>query len=250
GVMPPGFDLPGAAEVWLPLQTNIDALPLPDRAATNHDIVARLKPGVGVAQADAELKAIDRQLEREYPEFRRGWSVKVVSLRQELLGDLEGHVRKSLFALMAAVGFLLMICCANIANLQLARGIAREREFAVRSALGAGRWQLLRQLLTENILLALVGGVAGVVLANWLIPILAALNPIRGISFAAFFYDFELDRRVLMFALGTAFLTGAIFGLLPAFKAASADELMLRLKLGDQRSGGVAAGRKWFNGLI
>jgi len=250
GVMPPGFDLPGAAEVWLPLQTNIDMLPLTERAATNHEIIARLKPGVDIAQADAELKAIDRQLEQEFPEFRRGWSQKLLSLRQELLGDLEGHVRRSLFALMAGVGFLLLICCANIANLQLARGIAREREFAVRSALGAGRWQLLRQLLIENILLALVGGVCGVLLANWLIPILAALNPIRGISFAAFFYNFELDRRVLTFAFGTAVVTGVVFGLLPAFKAAGKHELMPRLKLGDQRSGGLAAGRKWFSGLI
>src|SRR6266702_4014559 len=101
GVMPPGFDLPAAAQIWLPLQTNIDSAPLTERATTNHEIVARLKPDVTVAQADAELKAIDRQLEQEYPEFRRGWSVKVVSLRQELLGDLEGHVRKSLFTLMA-----------------------------------------------------------------------------------------------------------------------------------------------------
>ena len=249
GVMPPGFDLPAAAQIWLPLQTNIDSAPLTERATTNHEIVARLKPDVTVAQADAELKAIDRQLEQEYPEFRRGWSVKVVSLRQELLGDLEGHVRKSLFALMGGVGFLLLICCANIANLQLARGIAREREFAVRCALGAGRWQLLRQLLIENLVLALVGGVVGVLLANWLLPVLAAVNPIRGVSFAAFFYNFELDRRVLVFAFATAFLTGVIFGLLPGFKAACVQELIPRLKLGDQR-GGLGTGRKWFNGII
>src|SRR5207302_11416726 len=168
---------------------------------TNHEIVARLKPGLTVAQADAELKAIDRQLEQEYPEFRRGWSQKLISLRQDLLGDLEGHVRKSLFALMGGVGFLLLICCANIANLQLARGIARERELALRRALGAGRWRLVRQLLTESMLLALLGGAAGVILAKWLIPVLAALNPIRGIAFAAFLHNFEMDQRVLVFAL-------------------------------------------------
>src|SRR6266550_804300 len=114
GVMPPGFDLPAAAEIWIPLQANVENLPLTERAATNNEIVARLRPGVSLQQADAELKAIDRQLEQEYPDFRRGWSVKVISLRQELLGDLEGHVNKALFALMAGVGFLLLICCANV----------------------------------------------------------------------------------------------------------------------------------------
>ncbi len=212
GVMPPGFDLPGAA--------------------------------------DAELKAIAHQLEQEYPNFRRGWSVRVVSLRQELLGDLEGHVRKALFALMAGVGFLLLICCANVANLQLARGIAREREFAIRLALGAGRWCLVRQLLTESVLLALVGGIAGLLLAKWLLPVLAALNPIQGISFAAFFHNFEIDQRVLAFALFVTLLTGIAFGLLPALRAAGAHELMPRIKLGDQRSGGAISGRRWFNAFI
>src|SRR2546423_347664 len=250
GVMPPGFDLPAAAEIWIPLQANIDNLPLTERAATNHEIVARLRPGVSLAQADAELKAIDRQLEQEYPDFRRGWSVKVISLRQELLGDLEGHVHRALFTLVLGVGFLLLICCANVANLQLARGISRERELALRRALGAGRWRLVRQLLTESMLLALLGGAAGLVLANWLLPILAALNPIRGISFATFFHNFELDQHVLVFALFITLLTGVIFGLLPALKGAGADELMPRIKEGDQRSGGTVSGRRWFNALI
>src|SRR5213082_2921318 len=250
GVMPPGFDLPAAAEIWIPLQANIENLPLTQRAATNNEIVARLRPGVSLQQADAELKAIDRQLEQEYPAFRRGWSVKAISLRQELLGDLEGHVRSALFILMAGVGFLLLICCANVANLQLARGISRERELALRRALGAGRWRLVRQLLTESILLALLGGAAGLVLANWLLPILAALNPIRGISFAAFFHNFELDQHVLVFALFITLLTGVIFGLLPALKGAGADELMPRIKEGDQRTGGTVSSRRWFNALI
>jgi putative ABC transport system permease protein len=250
GVMPPGFDLPTAAEIWIPFQVNIDTLPFTERAVPSSEIAARLKPGVTLTQADAELKAIARQLEQEYPAFRRGWTVKVVSLRQAVLGDLEGHVRKALFALMGGVGFLLLICCANVANLQLARGIARQRELALRRALGAGRGRLVRQLLTESMLLALIGGLAGLLLANWLLPILAALNPIQGISFAAFFHNFELDRRVLAFALVVTLLTGVIFGLLPALKTAGADELMARIKEGDQRSGGVASGRRWFSNLI
>jgi putative ABC transport system permease protein len=250
GVMPPGFDLPGAAEIWTPFQVNIDSLPLAERTVRRGDIIARLKPGIGLNQADRELKAIAYQLEQEHPEFQRGWTVRVVSFRQELLGDLEGHVRKALLALMAGVSFLLLICCANVANLQLARGIARERELALRRALGAGHWRLVRQLLTESLLLATLGGSAGLLMAKWLLPILATLNPIQGISFAAFFHNFEIDRRVLAFAFFVTLLTGVIFGLLPALKAAGAHELMPRIKLGDQRSAGTASGRRWFNGLI
>ncbi len=250
GVMPPGFDVPGIADVWVPLQVNIDTLPLTERAATNNTIVARLRPGVSLGQADAELKAITRQLEQEYPDFRRGWTVKVVSLRQDLLGDLEGGMHKALFALVAGVAFLLLICCANVANLQLARGVARERELVLRRALGAGRWRIARQLLTENILLAIIGGMAGLLLAYWLLPILAWLNPIQGISLAAFFHNFSIDQRVLVFALCISVLTGVAFGLLPALKGAGAHELMPRIKQGDQRSGGDVAGRRWLKGLI
>src|SRR5438046_3959201 len=248
--MPPGFDVPGIADVWVPLQVNIDTLPLIERAATNNTIVERLRPGVSLGQADAELKAIAHQLEQEYPDFRRGWTVKVLSLRQDLLGDLEGRGHSALFAIMAGVAFLWLICCANIANLQLARGVARERELVLRRALGAGRWRIARQLLTENILLAVIGGTAGLLLAYWLLPILVALNPIQGISLAAFFHNFSIDQRVLVFALCVSVLTGIAFGLLPALKGAGAHELMPRIKQGDQRSGGDFAGRRWLKGLI
>jgi putative ABC transport system permease protein len=250
GVMPPGFDLPGIADVWVPSQMDIDSLPLKDRAATNNTIVARLRPGVSLGQADAELKGIARQLEQEYPNVRRGWTVKAVSLRQDLLGDLEGRVRRALFALMAGVAFLLLICCANVANLQLARGVARQRELVLRRALGAGRWRIARQLLTENSLLALTGGMAGLLLAYWLLPILAALNPIQGISLAAFFHTFSIDQRVLAFVLCVTVFTGIASGLLPALKGAGAHELMPRIRQGDQHSGGNAAGHGWLNRLI
>ena len=250
GVLPPGFDLPSAAEIWVPLQVTIESLPLQERAVHSSEIVARLKPGVAVKEADRELKAIARQLEQEYPDFRRGWSVRVISLRQQLLGDIEGHVKKALFTLMAGVGFLLLICCANVANLQLARGIARERELALRRALGAGGRRLIRQLLTESMLLALLGGIVGLLLAYWLVPILAALSPIQGPSFAPFLHHFEIDGRVLGFSLCTSLLTGVIFGLLPAVKSAGEQELMPRIKQGDQRSGGGVSGRRWLNGLI
>jgi putative ABC transport system permease protein len=250
GVMPRGFDLPGIADVWIPFQLDIDSLPLTERAATNNAIIARLRPGVSLGQADSELKAIARQLEQEYPNFRRGWTVKVVSLRQDLLGDLEGRVHRALFALIAGVAFLLLICCANVANLQLARGVARERELVLRRALGAGRWRVARQLLTENILLAVIGGMAGLLLAHWLLPILAALNPIQGISLAAFFHNFSIDQRVLAFVLCTTVFTGVASGLLPALKGAGAHELMPRIRQGDQHSGGDAASRGWLKRLV
>jgi putative ABC transport system permease protein len=250
GVIPPGFDLPAAAEIWVPLQTNIDSLPLADRAAPMYEVVAKLLPGISIEKADAESKSIARQLEQEYPQLRRGWTVKLIWLRQELLGDLAGNVSKALFALMAGVTFLLLICCANVANLQLARGITRAREFALRRALGASRWRLVRQLLTESMLLAVLGGVGGLLLAYWIVPVLAAMNPIQGISLASFFHNFKIDGRVLSFALLVTLATGVIFGLIPALKSAGERDVMPRLKQGDQRIGAGAPGRRWLNVLI
>jgi putative ABC transport system permease protein len=249
GVMPPGFDLPEAAEIWLPLQTKIDSLPFADRAVPGYEVVAKLRPGISLKQADAESKSIARQLEQEFPQVRRGWSVKLVWLRQELLGDVAGRVNKALVALMGGVGFLLLICCANVANLQLARGIARTRELALRRALGASRSRLVRQLLAESMLLALVGGAGGLLLAHWILPLLAAMNPIPGISLAGFFRNFRIDSRVLAFALLVTLATGVIFGLVPALKGAGEREVMPRLKQGDQRTAG-GAGRGWLNILI
>ena len=249
GVMPPGFDLPEAAEIWLPLQKRIDSLPFADRAIPGYELVARLRPGISLEQADAESKSIARQLEQEFPQVRHGWTVKLIWLRQELLGDLAGRVNKALVALMGGVGFLLLICCANVANLQLARGIARARELALRRALGASRLRLVRQLLTESMLLAVLGGIGGLLLAHWIIPLLGAINPIQGISLAGFFHNFKIDSRVLIFALLVTLATGVIFGLVPALKGVGEREVMPSLKQGDQRSAS-APGHGWLNILI
>ena len=249
GVMPPGFDLPAAADIWVPLQIRIDTLPFTDRAVPTYEIVGRLRPGISLEQADAESKSIARQLEQEFPHVRRGWSVKLIWLRQQLLGDFAGRVNKALVALMCGVGFLLLICCANVANLQLARGISRTRELALRRALGAGRSRLIRQLLTESMLLALLGGAGGLLLAHWIVPLLAALNPVQGVSLATFFSNFKIDGRVLIFALCVTLGTGVIFGLVPALKGAGEREVMPSLKQGDQRSSSVS-GHRWLNVLI
>jgi putative ABC transport system permease protein len=179
GVMPPGFDMPYSAEVWVPMQVSIDSLPLAQRAATANEFVARLAPGVSLEQADTELKGLAKRLEGEYPQIRRGWSFGLVPLRQQLLADLPGRTHRLLVALSVAMGFLLLICCVNVANLLLARGVSREGEMAIRRSLGAGQGRLVRQLLSESLLLALLGGVAGVLLAFWLLPFLGALNPVQ-----------------------------------------------------------------------
>ena len=179
----------------------------------------------------------------------RSWTIRLIWLRQALLGDYAGRVNKALVALMGGVGFLLLICCANVANLQLARGISRTRELALRRALGASRSRLIRQLLTESTLLALLGGVGGLLLAHWIVPLLAAINPIQGISLADFFHNFKIDGRVLIFALCVTLATGIIFGLVPALKGAGEREVMPSLRQGDQRSAS-AHGHGWLNILI
>jgi putative ABC transport system permease protein len=248
GVMPPGFDIPMSAEIWTPLHISIHNPPIDARAGRDHEMIARLKPGVSVSQADAELKAVARSLEEEHPQFARGWSYGVVPLRQQLIGDLAGRTRKSLFALLAAVAFLLLICCANVANLLLARGVSREREMAIRWALGASRGRIIRQLLIESLLLAALGGVIGLLLAYWLVPLLGALSPIQAVSLSAFLNDIRIDARVLAFTAFVSALTGALFGLAPALRTAAGRSMPL-IRQGEQRTGGVA-GRRLRGALV
>jgi putative ABC transport system permease protein len=250
GVLAPGFNMPFAADIWVPLQLNIEALPLEERAQRNYHLIARLKPDVKLREADAELKRIARDLEQEYPQLRRGWSYKLISLRQDLIGDLEGRTRKALFALVAAVGFVLLICCANLANLLLARGVAREREISIRFALGAGRFRIVRQLLTESLLLAFLGGVAGLLLAYWIAPLLGGLSPVQTVSLASFLRDFQIDAHVLEFCFVLTLLTAAIFGFIPALKVIRSRDLITIMKQGEQRAGGAFGGRRLLDGLV
>jgi predicted permease len=243
GVMPPGFDLPYSAEVWVPMQVDVAALPFDQRAATAHEFVGRLRPGASLAQAERELKALARRLESEHPQVRRGWSFGIVALRQQLMADLEGRTRRSLIALVVAVGFLLLICCANVASLLLARGVAREGELAIRAALGAGRGRILRQLLTEASLLAGLGGAAGVLLAVWSQPVLRALDPLQATGLGSYLTGFRVDARVLAFSLAVTWLTSVLCGLIPALRASRAAGPAHTLRRREQRAGASAAQR-------
>jgi predicted permease len=249
GVMPPGFDMPYSAELWVPMQIGIASLPLDQQAATANEFVARLAPGVGREQAEAELKGLARRLEEDYPRIRRGWSFGLVPLRRQLLADLSGRTHRSLAALVVAVGFLLLICCANVASLLLARGVSREGEIAIRRSLGAGAGRLVRQLLTESLLLAPLGGVLGLLLALWAQPLLRAFSPIQAAGLGAYLTDFRVDGRVLLFSSALSILTTAAFGLLPAARAARSADLVASLKSREQRSGG-GAGKRSLGALV
>lgn len=217
GVLPSNFQFGSRRdEVFIPLSrmaVNRTAL---DRG--NHMglfALARLKPGVSLTQADAEIKTIARRLEQQYPLSNTGNSAQATSLYELWVGN----VRQTLLLLLAAVGFVLLIACANVANLLLARSAARQRELAIRAALGAGSWRIARQLLTESLLLSCLGGALGLMLARWVISGLHSLLPVN----VPRLKDVGVDLWVLGFALAASVATGVVFGLAPALQARRTD---------------------------
>jgi putative ABC transport system permease protein len=245
GVMPAGFEFPYSAEpVELWVNAGIDgegrAPLMAQRGNHNLSVVGRLKPGVPLAQAQSEMARIAEDLAKQYPDTNTGFGARVTPYLESLVGDL----RFALLLLLGAVGCVLLIACANVANLLLARGAARQREVAVRAALGASRWRVVRQLLTESVLLAACGGAAGLLLARWGTDSLMAFVP-QSLPRAA---RPEVDAGVFGFTLLVSLLTGVLFGLMPAWQAAKVD-LTEALKEGG-RSGDGARGKRLRGALI
>jgi len=226
GIAAPHSQVPlGVPDVMMPIGYYPNAHGL-DRGVLGIAVAARLKPGVSLDAAQRDLSAVMKQLEQEYPATNASTGAEVISLREYLVGG----VRESLLIILAAVAVVLLIACANVANLQLARGAARARELSVRAALGAGRKRLAQQLLTESVLLSLLGGILGIALAvvlrKGLATLIAPQLPVDE-------PDIRLDMPVLLFALGTSMLTGLLFGLAPAWKASRTDiSEMLRSRIG------------------
>ena len=227
GVMPPGVEFPGTAAAWTTMQRD----PLDNRGNHSWQVIGRVQPGVTVAQVRQDLRRIATTLAAQYPASNTGWSVDVETLRDQQVGTL----RPVLMIMMASVAFVLLIACANVANLLLARATARSREMAVRLALGADAWRVMRQLLTESILLALAGAALGIAFAYGLLQWIRANVP--GMPF---WMHFTIDGQVLLFTTAVAVGTGVLFGLAPAVQAATPN---LNDTLRDAGARGSSAGR-------
>jgi predicted permease len=225
GIMPAGFEFPRKAELWVPLAWDDKERQI--RSIHDYLVIARLKQNVSQQQAQAEMSTISSRLEQQYPEENKGWGAVVIPLREDVVGD----IRLALLVLFCAVGFVLLIACANVANLMLARGANRQREIAVRIALGAGRARLIRQLLTESVLLAVSGGVLGLLLAVWGSRMLVQLGSLPNSN------DIGIDTWVLGFTLLVSFGAGIIIGLVPALQLTRTN-LSDTLKQGSGRTGG------------
>jgi predicted permease len=220
GVMPPDFKFPSYAQVWTPLAR--DSGEMKSRGSTYFRAFGRIKQGQTIESAQAEMQAIAAQLSETFPKENQGRTVQLTDWRDSLVQDSQ----KALLVLMGAVGFVLLIACANVANLLLVRAAARRREMAIRLALGASRGTLIRQLLAESVLLSLLGGALGLVLAVWGVNALTRLLPELNFSFQSLSElrnDIRIDLGVLLFTLVVSFLTGLLFGLAPAWQAARTD---------------------------
>src|SRR5438876_184270 len=248
GIMPRAFSLPrevmptldGAeqADILLPLPMPLDAAQ--NRDHEDYNIIGKLRPGVSVAQAQAEMDTITARLRHDYPQTyppNGGLTFGIVPLLEQVVGD----VRPTLFVLLGAVGFVLVIACANVANLLLARAVARQKEIAIRTALGASRFRIVRQVLTESVLLSFSGGVCGVLLAFWSLHWVRVFGP----KSVPRINDIGIDRVALAFTFVLSLLSGAVFGLVPAMRVSRLD---LHTTLKDENRGTAGASAVWGRG--
>ncbi len=240
GVLPPGIYDRSRSDLWAPLAFT------PDRMTRDFHwfrAFARLKPGVTIEEARAEMDAIGARIAETYPDIKKGWGVTVDRFLDRIVGD---QTRQSLYVLLAAVGAVLLIGCANLANLMLARNAVRSRDVAIRSALGAGRMRLIRQMITESIVIAVAGGIAGIALGYGLMRAMKFAMPRFMLPAEA---DVQMDWRVLLFTLAVALLTGVLFGLAPALQATRGSTTGM-LKEGGRGSTAGAARHRLRSALI
>ncbi|MGH9142895.1 MAG: ABC transporter permease, partial [Vicinamibacterales bacterium] len=238
GIMPPGFAFPDRTDIWYFPAASPETS---SRSAHNYRVVARLKDDRGIEEAQAELSALAARLSAAYPSSNEGKGAAVVPLREQLVGD----ARPTLYLLLGAVGLVLLIACANVANLLLARASGRTSELAIRAALGAGRARIVVQLMTESLLLAVVSAAVGLALARWGVDAFVALAP-SGLPRAA---EIGIDGRVLTFTLLASVAASLLFGVLPAVHASRVD-LNGSLRQGGRGAAGGASGARSRGGLV
>jgi putative ABC transport system permease protein len=241
GVMPPGFTYPDNSEVWLPLRFTAEELAT-QRGAHYLDVIGRLKGGVTYPAAESDVRRIAARLATEYPRTNAGSSARLVPLRDSLVGD----VRPAILILLGAVGLVLLVACTNVASLMLVRGLARQRELAIRTALGAARTRLVRGLLVESLVLAALGGLVGILLAVWGTSLIAHIRS----SDIPFLSQTRVDGMVLAFAAAVSLGTGLLFGAVPAWQASSVHGLEARLKDDSRGTSGGRGKQRTRNALV
>lgn len=237
GVLPPSFQFAlRNADLWRAYHPTDAQLTRRFMHGTN--LIGRLKPGVSEAQAQSELAVIAKRIEQEHNQSHAGTGVKLVPLQEQFVGQ----VKPILLVLLAAVGFVLLIACANVASLLLTRSLSRQKEVAIRAALGANRWRVVRQLLTEAVLLSLIGGTFGLLIAYWGVDALVATLPDSQLNALPFLKTLSIDSSILAFSFALSLLTGIVFGLAPAIQSSRPD-LNEVLKEGGRSSAGGAKHR-------